>query len=91
MLSRTAIAIAALLQFALPASAAFVFCGGALAGGVCPEGKGTPTTCPDICVNCKPTCYGGAVEDLGATCCKDADGTINIFCFRTGKNNCPNN
>ncbi|WQF86359.1 hypothetical protein CDEST_11373 [Colletotrichum destructivum] len=88
MLYKPVFAIAALLQFALPASAAFIFCAGATIDGSCPADKGVKTDCQDICGNCKPNCFGGGVQDLGATCCTQADGTINIFCFRTGKNNC---
>ncbi|KAF6809726.1 hypothetical protein CPLU01_15456 [Colletotrichum plurivorum] len=87
MLAKTTLAIATLLQLALPASAAFIFCAGAPADGSCPADKGTKTKCDNICGNCKPNCFGGP-PDLGATCCTQADGTINIFCFRTGKNNC---
>lgn len=41
MLFKSAIAVATLLQFALPASAAFIFCAGAPADGSCPADKGT--------------------------------------------------
>ncbi|KAK1467566.1 hypothetical protein CCUS01_07097 [Colletotrichum cuscutae] len=88
MLFHPTLAVAALLQFALPASAAFIFCAGAPADGSCPADKGTKTSCQNICANCKPNCFGGSAPDLGATCCEQSDRTINIFCFRTGKNNC---
>ncbi|KAL3296769.1 hypothetical protein RB213_009043 [Colletotrichum asianum] len=88
MLFKSAIAVATLLQFALPASAAIIFCAGAPADGSCPADKGTKSQCQDVCGNCQPNCFGGGVKDLGATCCTQSDGTINIFCFRTGKNSC---
>lgn len=44
MLFHPTLAIAALLQFALPASAAFIFCAGAPADGSCPADKGTKTS-----------------------------------------------
>ncbi|KAK1967178.1 hypothetical protein LY78DRAFT_680365 [Colletotrichum sublineola] len=88
MLSQTAIVIAALLQFALPASASFILCGGAPLGGGCPAGKGSEVACANICADCQPNCFGGVAKDLGATCCEEADGTVNVFCFRTGQDTC---
>ncbi|KAL0932548.1 uncharacterized protein CTRU02_211511 [Colletotrichum truncatum] len=88
MLLQTTLAITTLLQFVLPTSAAFIFCAGAPADGSCPTDKGAKSSCENICANCGPNCFGGTAKDLGATCCTQGDGTINIFCFRTGKNNC---
>ncbi|OHE95003.1 hypothetical protein CORC01_09660 [Colletotrichum orchidophilum] len=44
MLFHPSLAIVALLQFALPASATFYYCEGALIGGGCPDGFGTKTS-----------------------------------------------
>ncbi|KAK2041858.1 hypothetical protein LZ31DRAFT_633086 [Colletotrichum somersetense] len=86
MLSKTAIVIVALAQFALPAAASFVFCSGAPLGGGCPADKGSQVACADSCSDCAQ-CFPGA-KDRSATCCEQSDGTVNVFCFRTGNPTC---
>ncbi|KAK1990044.1 hypothetical protein LX36DRAFT_664614 [Colletotrichum falcatum] len=82
MLSKTVIAIAALAQVA---SATSIFCG--LSPGVgCPSG--TPTACLDPCGDCSPFCFGASVTDIGALCCGQSDGSVNVYCFPTGSNTC---
>ncbi|KAK2055616.1 hypothetical protein LY76DRAFT_520088 [Colletotrichum caudatum] len=86
MLSKTAIAIVALAQFALPASASLILCSGAPLGGGCPAGKGTETACLNTCSDCS-RCFPDAA-DRSATCCEESDGAVNVYCFRTGNPTC---
>ncbi|KAL3299346.1 hypothetical protein RB213_000419 [Colletotrichum asianum] len=87
MLRKPTIAVAILLHLSMPALAEIVFCGGAPADDSCPAGKGDKRKCEYVCSSCSQ-CYGGNAPDLGATCCLQDDGTYNVFCYRTGKNNC---
>ncbi|KAF4925440.1 hypothetical protein CGCVW01_v003526 [Colletotrichum viniferum] len=84
---KPAIAVAILLQLNMPALAELVFYGGAPADGSCPAGKGETRKCEYVCSSCSH-CYGSNAPDLGATYRLQDDGTYNVFCYRTGENNC---